>query len=64
MDSLHEFARPQWLAGILAITLLALATGIEALIVALSLRPSARMGAGDPLAAEGLGHDFYDWLYE
>jgi len=68
MDGLPEFTHPQLLAGILAITLLSLALGIELLMVALGLRPSA-LGPGDtasaaPAIAEPMDHDFYDWLYE
>ena len=64
MDGLHEFAQPQLLAGILAITLLSLAAGIELLMLGLSLRPAALTRVAEPRVAEPMDQDFYDWLYE
>lgn len=64
MDGLHEFAHPQQLAGIVAITLLSLAAAIEAVMVRLSLRQATRLRPAEPVAAEAAGQDFYDWLYE
>ncbi len=64
MDGLHEFAQPQLLAGILAITVLSLAAGIEILMLALSLRPATLLRVAEPAVAEPMDQDFYDWLYE
>ena len=64
MDGLHEFAQPQLVAGIVAIALLSLATGIEVLMVALSLRPAALASVAGLSVAEPVDQDFYDWLYE
>ena len=64
MDGLHEFAQPQLLAGIVAITLLSLAAGIEVLMLALSLRRPAAVPSADPAVADPVGHDFHDWLYD
>lgn len=64
MDGLHEFAHPQQLAGIVAITLLSLAAAIEAVMVRLSLRQATCLRPAEPVAAEAAGQDFYDWLYE
>lgn len=64
MDGLPEFAQPQLLAGIVAITLLCVAAGIEAAVIGLSLRRPAPARPLEPAVAEPVGHDFYDWLYE
>jgi hypothetical protein len=64
MDGLHEFAQPQLLAGLVAITLLSLAAGIEAVMLRLSLRHPAKPRSMEPALAEPVDQDFYDWLYE
>jgi hypothetical protein len=64
MDSLPTFTHPQLLAGILAITLLSLAAGIEVLMLGLGLRHRRLQQPSEPPSAPPLDHDFYDWLYE
>ena len=66
MDGLAEFAHPQLLAGLVAITVLGMAVVIESLMLwaGVSFKVSRSAVVAEPPAAEPFAPEFYDWLYE
>lgn len=66
MDGLAEFAQPQLLAGLVAITVLGMAVMIESLMLwaGVSFKVSRSAEVAEPPAAEPFAPEFYDWLYE